>query len=91
VVVAPDGRDGALTIQQDATLSLANLEAGTTVSQPLAPGRNAWLQVLRGRVTLGGQPLAAGDGAGLGTEPGEPATVTVRAEEASELLLCDLA
>jgi redox-sensitive bicupin YhaK (pirin superfamily) len=47
--------------------------------------------VVRGRVAIAGQSLAAGVGAGLGTEPGQAATVTVRAEEASEVLLFDLA
>jgi hypothetical protein len=87
VVAAPDGRDGALTIRQDATLHLAALEAGEQAVHPLAPGRHAWLQVLRGRVTLDGRPLEAGDGAALSEEAG----LTVRAEESSEVLLFDLA
>jgi redox-sensitive bicupin YhaK (pirin superfamily) len=87
VVAAPDGRDGALTIRQDATLYLAALEGGEQAVHPLATGRHAWLQVLRGRVTLDGKPLEAGDGAALSEEPG----LAVHGEESSEVLLFDLA
>jgi redox-sensitive bicupin YhaK (pirin superfamily) len=87
VVAAPDGRDGSLVIRQDATLHLAALEEGEEARHALATGRHAWLQVLRGRVALDGQPLVAGDGAALSDEPG----LSVRAEESSEVLLFDLA
>src|SRR3954454_17056777 len=69
-VVSPDGRDGSLTIRQDATLHLASLDVGQEAAHALRPGRHAWVQVLRGGVTLNGQPLVAGDGAALGDEPG---------------------
>src|SRR3954454_20676746 len=55
VVVSPDGRDGSLTIRQDATLHLARLDAGEAASYVLRPGRHAWVQVLRGGVVLNGQ------------------------------------
>jgi redox-sensitive bicupin YhaK (pirin superfamily) len=87
VVVSPDGRDGSLTIRQDATLQLATLDNGTEALYAMEPGRHAWLQVLRGRVALNGQPLEAGDGAALSDETG----LTVRADQPSEVLLFDLA
>src|SRR4051794_8424013 len=59
VVVSPDGRDGSLTIHQDATLHLAALEGGEEAVHALRPGRHAWLQVLRGRVDLNGHSLEA--------------------------------
>ncbi len=67
-VAAPDGRDGALAIRQDAVISLADLADGGRLSYDLAAGRHAWLQILRGTVTLGGHALAAGDGAALSDE-----------------------
>jgi quercetin 2,3-dioxygenase len=87
LVASRDGRDGSLTIHQDADLSLATLEAGEQVAHELAPGRHAWLQVLRGTVALNGNPLEAGDGAAVS----EVTALTVRAEQASEILLFDLA
>ena len=58
-----DGRDGSLTIGQDARLYAGILRQGETVEQALPEGRVAWLQVARGSVTLSGEMLAAGDGA----------------------------
>jgi quercetin 2,3-dioxygenase len=87
LLAARDGRDGAVTIHQDADLFGALLEPGETVEHALAPGRHAWLQVVRGGIALNGKPMVAGDGAAVSAEK----TLTVRASEASELLLFDLA
>jgi quercetin 2,3-dioxygenase len=86
VVASPDGRDGSLTIGQDASVFLSSLAADQRVTHELAPGRHAWLQVLRGAVDLNGDLLAAGDGVAVSDEPG----VSVRATEPSEVMLFDL-
>src|SRR3954469_3116803 len=54
LVASPGGEDGSLTIRQDARLLLGTLDEGREVSHGLTPGRHAWLQVLRGDVTLNG-------------------------------------
>ena len=59
------GRDGSLTIHQDAAVHIAMLEPKDHVSNALAPGRRAWLHVASGRVSAGGQSLGAGDGAAV--------------------------
>ncbi|MEW4570308.1 pirin family protein [Tautonia sp. JC769] len=87
LVASPDGGNGSLTIGQDARLYLATLDGGRVVSHELAPGRHAWLQVLRGGVDLNGVGLEAGDGAAMGEEPG----LAIRADGPSEVLLFDLA
>jgi quercetin 2,3-dioxygenase len=87
LVAAPDGRDGALTIHQDAELFLANLTDGAAVTHALRPGRAGWLQVLRGNVTVGGQALAAGDGVAVVDE----STLTAAARGDADVLLFDLA
>jgi redox-sensitive bicupin YhaK (pirin superfamily) len=87
LVASPDGRDGSLTIRQDARLYLATLDEGREVAHDLAPGRHAWLQVLRGGVALEGHVLAAGDGAALSDER----ALAIRADGPSEVLLFDLA
>src|SRR3954468_6316392 len=61
LVASPDGHDGSLTIRQDARLYLGTLDGGREVSHELMPGRHAWLQVLRGDLTLNGMALSAGD------------------------------
>jgi redox-sensitive bicupin YhaK (pirin superfamily) len=87
LVASADGRDGSLTIRQDASLYLAALDAGREVSHVLTTGRHAWLQVLRGTVELNGRRLAEGDGAGVSEEP----VLSIRADGPSEVLLFDLA
>jgi redox-sensitive bicupin YhaK (pirin superfamily) len=87
LVASPDGRDGSLTILQDARVYLADLERGATARHELATGRHAWLQVVRGAVRVGEQELSAGDGLAVSDEP----ALTVRAENDSEVMVFDLA
>lgn len=87
LVAAPEGGEGALTIHQDARLYLASLETGQSVAHPLARGRAAWLQILRGGVNALGHDLTAGDGVAVTEED----AVTVKANGPSEVLLFDLA
>jgi quercetin 2,3-dioxygenase len=87
VVASPDGREGSLTIRQDASLHLGALDAGREVSHVLAPGRHAWLQVLRGGVQLNGRKLSEGDGAAVWDEP----ALSIGAEGPAEVLVFDLA
>jgi redox-sensitive bicupin YhaK (pirin superfamily) len=87
LVASPDAADGSLTINQDARLYLATLRPGETVSQQIERGRAAWLQVLRGNLSVSGKALAAGDGVAVTDENG----VAVEAAEPSEILLFDLA
>jgi redox-sensitive bicupin YhaK (pirin superfamily) len=87
LVASPTDEDGSLAIRQDARLYLATLRAGETVAHALESGRHAWLQVLRGRVALNGQPLSAGDGAAVSQEE----KVEVSGQDAAEVMLFDLA
>ncbi len=86
-VASRDGRDGALTIHQDAELHLAALGAGKRVTHEFRAGRSGWLQVLRGRVEANGFALAAGDGAAVREEE----RLEVVADGEAEVLLFDLA
>jgi len=86
LVASPDGRDGSVTIHQDAQLHVARLDAGQELSQALAAGRHAWVQVARGAVELNGTALAAGDGAAVSDER----ALAIRAGEDAEILLFDL-
>src|SRR5262249_10063678 len=69
LLASADGRDGAVTIHQDADVYAALLGPGQAVTHALRPGRSAWVQVAEGAVTLNGQPLRAGDGAAVRDEP----------------------
>jgi redox-sensitive bicupin YhaK (pirin superfamily) len=87
LVASPDAADGSLTIHQDAKIYLATLAARQPVAHPLAPGRHAWLQVLRGNATLNGQPLATSDGAAISEER----QLTIVSDGSAEVMLFDLA
>jgi redox-sensitive bicupin YhaK (pirin superfamily) len=82
-----DGRDGSLTIHQDVAIYSAVLGPRRAITHPLACGRHAWIQVVRGAVQLKGAALRAGDGAALSDEPG----VEWCALTHSETLLFDVA
>lgn len=60
-VVTPDGANGSLRIEQDASIYLGNLPAGKNRSLTLPTGRAGWLQVVRGNLLVNSQHLSAGD------------------------------
>jgi redox-sensitive bicupin YhaK (pirin superfamily) len=62
VLASADGRDGSVTIHQDASMLGAILGKGDRVRHEIPAGRVAWVQVARGEVSVNGQPLRAGDG-----------------------------
>jgi redox-sensitive bicupin YhaK (pirin superfamily) len=86
LIAAPDGRDGAVTIHQDARLYAALLDGGMAVAHRLAPGRRAYVHVAKGAVAVNGHPLAAGDAAML---TGEAQVALADARDA-EVLVFDL-
>lgn len=87
LVAAPEPDDGALRIHQDAQIYLSQLGAGRHVEHPLVAGRHAWLQVLRGDVTVNGEPLGVSDGAAISNE----LSIVVQAQSDAEVMLFDLA
>ena len=86
LLAAPDGRDGAIQVQQDVALWMTRLGASETRSHTLAAGRHAWLHVARGTASVNGHSLAEGDGAAISGEP----AVELQGEGDAELLLFDL-
>jgi redox-sensitive bicupin YhaK (pirin superfamily) len=86
LVASHDGRDGALTLNQDVDLRAGRLSKGDVVESKLRDGRLGWLQVARGAVTLNGVSLATGDGAAIEKE----SDLVIRAESDAEILLFDM-
>jgi len=86
LIAAPDGREGAVTLRQDACLYAARLDGDQDVTHTLSAGRRAYVHVARGNVQLNGMPLAAGDGARVENE----ATLHLSAGTNAEVLLFDL-
>src|SRR5688500_5562522 len=86
LVASPDGRDGSVTIHQDALVYAGVIEEGREAVYPLGQGRRAWIQVARGRVSINGQGLEQGDGAAVTDER----ALTVTGKERAEIILFDL-
>jgi redox-sensitive bicupin YhaK (pirin superfamily) len=80
---------GAATINQDVTVSVAELTPGKQLSYPLGSKRHAWLHVIDGDVTVKGKTLQTGDAVAADQE--EKLDVVAQGTANSEILLFDLA
>lgn len=87
LVVSRDGRDGALSVNQDVNVYASILSAGSELTHVLATGRKAWLQMVRGTIEVDGEPLGGGDAAAIS----EVERIDIRADSEAEFLLFDLA
>jgi quercetin 2,3-dioxygenase len=87
LIAGPDGKDGSVTIHQDAKLYVSLLNPGEEVTHHLAKGRHAWLQVAKGAAELNGKSLDQGDGAAISDE----LKLVIKGTNDAEILLFDLA
>ena len=85
LVVSPDGRDGSLSMNQNALVFAGLFDAGEKAQWNLAPGRKAYVHVATGNVTVNGQALSAGDA--LMTDGG---AVEIDRGKGAEVLLFEL-
>jgi redox-sensitive bicupin YhaK (pirin superfamily) len=87
LIISHDGRDGSLSIRQNADVYATRLTEGERVAHTLKPGRRAWAQIVEGAATINGAAVATGDGAAIE----EVDTVTIAAGVGgTELLLFDM-
>jgi quercetin 2,3-dioxygenase len=75
-----------VSLNQDVELHASILQPGVKLEHPLREGRRAWVQVVTGNVEVGGTRLETGDGLAVSEEK----ALTLRANEATHLLLFDL-
>lgn len=87
LVASANGRDGSLTIHQDAEVYASLLEPGAPVRFEPRAGRFGWVQLARGDAALNGKPLRAGDGAAWADE----SSIELTTDSGAEILLFDLA
>lgn len=87
LVASRDGAEGSLLIHQDARILLADLAPQRELNFDIAAGRHVWLQVLRGAVTVNGQPLGTSDAAAASAET----QLKIVATDQAELMVFDLA
>ena len=86
LLASPDGRDGSVTVHQDARLYVALVNGDENVTYELADDRKAFVHVARGSVKVNGQQLGSGDALKI---EGESEVVIDQGDKA-EVLLFDL-
>jgi redox-sensitive bicupin YhaK (pirin superfamily) len=87
LVGSPDGREGSVTIHQDAFLYAGLLDGADRATHALEAGRRAYVHVARGRVTANGQALDTGDA----LKVADSAELVFEKAKDAEVLLFDLA
>ncbi|MEM6613753.1 MAG: pirin family protein [Cyanobacteria bacterium P01_C01_bin.72] len=88
LVASADGRDGTVTIHQDANLYVAVLKGEEKVTYSPDTNRSLWVQVAKGNLEVNGKLLNTGDGAAI---TDETALELVAKADNTEILLFDLA
>lgn len=86
LVGSRDGAEGSVVIHQDMRLYAGLFDGDESATLALAPKRRAYVHVARGRITVNGKALEAGDAAQL--EGAESLTLT--AGDGAEVLVFDL-
>lgn len=94
LVISPDGRDGSISIKQDADMYLSRLKAEQSVEFALRSKRGAWLHVIKGRVSIesdkGQAGVETGDAFSFENVAASDALLKIQALEPSEFILFDL-
>lgn len=89
LVASKDGEDASFAIGQDVRLFASVLREGQSAAVSVADGRGAWVQVVKGTISLGDDVvLQEGDGA-WAISPGE--IVTQGRSKNAEIILFDVA
>ena len=86
LIASADGRDGSVTIHQDASVYAALLDGDEAVEHAPRPGRRTYVHVVRGEVSVNGEPLAHGDALKISGER----TLRIERGRGAEVLLFDL-
>ncbi|WP_151636851.1 pirin family protein [Noviherbaspirillum aerium] len=86
LIASPDGRDGSVTIHQDAQVYAGLFDGGDSVRLDIQPGRRVYLHVAKGEIQVNQSMLKAGDAVKLTNEPG----IELINGKAAEVLLFDL-
>jgi redox-sensitive bicupin YhaK (pirin superfamily) len=80
------GRDGSISINQDADLFVGKLKTGDKINYSFKPNRHGWLHVAEGEIELNGLKLKSGDAAAFSAEKG----ILFKAESPAQTLFFDL-
>ena len=86
LVASPDGAQGSVTLNADARMYAGLFNDGQTAALELAPGRKAYVHLVRGALKVNGVPLHTGDAALLADET----RVALTEAQDAEVLVFDL-
>lgn len=87
LVASRDGREGSLSVRQDAAVYAASLAAGERIELAMRAGRRAWVQIVAGGAEVNAVAAAAGDGVAL---EGETALRVGALDAGAQILVFDL-
>ena len=87
LVASPDGAQGSVTIHADAALYAGLLDADHRAQVSIAPGRKAYVHLVRGALKVNGQALRTGDAAVMADET----QIELSDAQGAEVLVFDLA
>ena len=87
LVGSPDGADGSVLLNADASLYAGLLDGAESATLALQPGRKAYVHLVRGTLDVNGQALNEGDAAMLADEN----TIVLSGGKDAEVLVFDLA
>lgn len=85
LIVSRDGRDGSLSMNQDAQVYAGLFDGDERASLEIAQGRLGYVHVARGSVTVNGHALGVGDALKTAAGP-----IVLEKGEAAEVLVFDL-
>jgi redox-sensitive bicupin YhaK (pirin superfamily) len=85
LIASPDGREGSVSINQDALLYAGLLEGAERARLEIAPRRKGYVHVVRGTLTVNGEPLEAGDALKTASGP-----IEIAGGKGAEVLVFDL-
>jgi hypothetical protein len=86
LIASPDGRDGSVSINQDALLYVGRFGGQEEASMELRPNRRSYVHVVHGAVWANDIELGAGDALKVGDAP----AVRIKGGQAAEVLVFDL-
>jgi quercetin 2,3-dioxygenase len=84
-IIGPGGGE-AVKVHQDASVLVARLEPGKSVTHAIGGGRGVYGYLITGKASFGGEALATGDAVKISDE----LELTIVPEAASEILLVDV-
>jgi redox-sensitive bicupin YhaK (pirin superfamily) len=85
LIASPDGRDGSVTIHQDALMYAGLFDGVEAARHSLVKGRKGYVHLARGRLTVNGNLLEAGDALKI-----EGGSIELKDGKQAEVLVFDL-